>query len=424
MNQLEIAANESRAGFRDESPSILAVTSELFWPLNTGGHIRTYHLLKALSKRSRLRVVVPVRPGQGAAVEVLRRLGIVVIPVEMGFRRCHREMLRVLSAAMAFEPYILYRRHKYAAVRSALRSEADRETPDVLYLDHLDSWLYRDTLPDVPSVVDLHNVYSTLARRVAEEQGNPLSRLYLGCESALIDRIERRVAAEADVLMAVSESECDHYASFGARDVRLIPNGVDCDAYESLPVGRLQAAPSLVFVGALSWMPNVTAARFLAEEVLPSVRASIPEARLRIVGRDPGPETLALGLRPGVEVCGSVPDILPYLRDASLLAVPLSAGGGTRLKILEAFAAGLPVVSTSIGAEGIEVRDGEHLVIASRSRFAEAIVGILGDPRSGAALASRARGLARDRYDWSSVGLAAANAVGAAALSSSNNGHS
>lgn len=402
---------DQRAGMAGSIRSVLATTSELPWPLDTGGHLRTFHLLRALARRFRVRLVVPVRPGQRRAVEVLGAHGIALVPVAVGPRRRGREAIRALAAAARFEPYVLYRRHDQTAVRAALRAAADREPPDVVYLDHLDSWLYRAALPDVPAVIDLHNVYSTLVRRAAEERGGPWSRLYLRREAALLDRVERRVAAVADALLTVSDEERRHFAGLGARDVRLVPNGVDCGTYETLPVGRHHTVPRIVFIGSLSWGPNVAAARFLASEVLPAVRRSIPEARLRIVGRDPTAEVQGLGRLPEVEVLGSVPEVLPHLRDASLLAVPLAAGGGTRLKILEAFAAGLPVVSTPIGAEGIDAVDGEHLVIAPLEQFASALVAVLRDPARSASLAARARLLVREHYDWSTVAEVAGDAV-------------
>jgi glycosyltransferase involved in cell wall biosynthesis len=181
-----------------------------------------------------------------------------------------------------------------------------------------------------------------------------------------------------------------------------------------LPAGRDGGPPTLLYIGAMSWSPNVSAVQFLAQHVIPEVRSRVPDTRLRIVGRDPAPEVLALRGLPGVEVMGSVPDVIPYLREAHVLAVPLAAGGGTRLKILEAFAAGLPVVSTPVGCEGLPVVDGEHLVTAERARFAEAVLHLLADPTRGKRLAAAARELVRERFDWETVGAAACAAVDAA----------
>ena len=166
----------------------------------------------------------------------------------------------------------------------------------------------------------------------------------------------------------------------------------------------------MLFLGTMSWGPNAAAAKFLIE-TFPKLRARFPDARLDIVGRDPPPELKAMGNRPGVEVTGGVPDVKPYLARASLLAVPLDAGGGTRLKILEAFAAGLPVVSTAVGAEGIEAIANTHFIRAERSGLVEAMANLLESPGEAMQLATAARVLARDVYDWSRIGRKAVDAI-------------
>jgi glycosyltransferase involved in cell wall biosynthesis len=315
-----------------------------------------------------------------------------------------------LRAAAAREPYVLYRRHEHRVVRDLLRAEVLNRRPDFLYLDHLDSLIYRDVAPHVPAVLDFHNVYSSLARRAAADQRSFLLRRYLRHESVLLGRVERRAVASAEVVLAVSEDDRRHLAGLGFPAVFLVPNGVDCSAYETLPVGRPGAPPVVLFLGALSWGPNLSAARFLARVVFPEVRRRFPEGRLWLVGKDPLPEIAALGTLPGVEVFGSVPDVIPYLRAARLLAVPLESGGGTRLKILEAFAAGLPVVSTPVGCEGLDVVPGEHLVVTARAQFGAAVCDLLEDQELGRRLAASARALAL-RYGWEHVGETACAAV-------------
>src|SRR5262249_18253181 len=180
-----------------------------------------------------------------------------------------------------------------------------------------------------------------------------LRREYLRREGRLLARMERRAAETARAVVAVSERDAEHYRELGAPRVYVAPNGVDTRAYAALgPCGH-SGRPVILFVGTMSWLPNVSAVQFLASAVLPAVRRCIPAAQLRIVGADPTPEVQALAALPGVEVTGRVPDIAPYLREAHVLAVPLEAGGGTRLKILEAFAAGVPVVATGVAAAGL-----------------------------------------------------------------------
>jgi glycosyltransferase involved in cell wall biosynthesis len=391
-------------------PSVLACTSELPWPLNSGGHLRTYHLLRALARQFRVRLVAPVCGDAAEALAALSAAGIEAHPAAVPPRSRWRETIRLGAAALRGEPYVFYRRHDRRAVRRALQALCQAEPPDVIYLDHLDSFVFRPLLPQVPAVIDLHNVYSALAARAAAEHRSPAARLYLRREARLLQKVEERAARGVNALMAVSEDDARFFAAWHAAGPRVVPNGVDCAAYRHLPVGR-SGAPLILYVGAMSWEPNVAAAEFLCREALPAVRRRVTDACVRIVGREPPQRLRDAGQLPGVEIAGGVPDVVPHLAEARLLAVPLQAGGGTRLKILEAFAAGLPVVSTAVGCEGLGVVDGEHLVIAERDRFADAVADLLANVSRGQELAARGRVLVEERFDWGTVGQAACAAV-------------
>ena len=296
----------------------------------------------------------------------------------------------------------------------AIESEIERRRPAVLYLDHLDSLVYAEASRGVPLVVDMHNVYSRLARRAAAEASGIMRRAYVAREAGLIGAMERRAVKMAHTVLAVSEEEAEYFRTLGASRVVVVPNGVDCGAYAA-PQQRTDP-PTILYVGSLAWPPNASAARFLACEVLPIVHESLPDARLIVVGRNPPAELVARAKADSrVQVTGLVDDVTGYFSSAHLLAVPLESGGGTRLKILEAFAAGLPVVSTPVGCEGLTARDGEHLVVANRGRFASAIVDLLRSPERAAAMAERARAVARDGYDWTVVGRLGCDAVAGAA---------
>lgn len=390
-------------------PSLLAVTSEPPWPLSTGGHIRTYYLAKALATRFRVRLVTG--SSEHASLPDLVSEGVEPMVVRLPPRRFATEAKRVASAAVRSEPYVMYRRHDWPAIRATVTAAVKAERPDVLYLDHLDSFVYASLAPHTTCVVaDLHNVYSLLALRTANE-ARGFRRVYLRHEARLLARFEARCARRCDVLTAVSPAEADYFRGLGGRDVRVVPNGVDCRRYTSLPLGRDSDVSTILYVGAMSWSPNANAARFLAEAVLPIVRRTLPSARLRIVGRDPLPEVAALARLPGVTVTGSVETVLPHLAEAHLLAVPLEAGGGTRLKILEAFAAGLPVVSTQVGAEGLAAQPGVHFLQAERSEFASTVLALLRDSERRRRLAAAARELVEAQYDWAAVGQRAIDAI-------------
>ncbi len=391
-------------------PALLAITSQLPWPLDRGGHLRSYHLLRALAGHFQVRLIGGVsEPAAGESVAALRDAGIEAIPVPLAARTLWREALRAAAAALRGEPYVLYRRHARRAMSRVLVDTLRAGRPDVFYLDHLDSLLFAPWCTGAPRVIDLHNVVSALVRRTAAHAPRA-GRPYAVYQARLLEHMERRAARTVDLLFGVSDQDVCYFSGLGAQTC-LVPNGVDCAAYADLPGGRRSGAPLLLYVGDMSWAPNGVAAAQLARAVLPAVRAQYPDARLRIVGRDPSATVRALAALPGVEVTGAVADVRPHLAAAHLLAVPLAAAGGTRLKILEAFAAGLPVVSTAVGCEGLPVRDGVHLAVASEARFADAVLAVLGDPAGAAERAERARDLVRSDYDWRSVGARACAAV-------------
>lgn len=406
-----------------DRPRVLAVTSEPPWPLDSGGRIRTFHLMKALAAETDLRLVCPVQPHQAGAVGPLLAHTIRIVPVPVGRRTKSGEARRLLGAALRGEPYVMYRRHAWPAVMAEWDEQNLTPPADVWYFDHLDSFRYYVpfSASPPPAVLDLHNVYSLLARRTADEQRNPLERAFLRREARLLGKVERQAVRECDAVFAVSEQEATHFRGLGATGVHVVPNGVDSGALADLPTGRAGVPPTVLFLGTMSWGPNAAAARFLAVAVMPELRRTVPDARLVVVGRDP-PADLRSDPAAGVEVTGGVPDVGPYLRQASVMAVPLDAGGGTRLKILEAFAAGLPVVSTAVGAEGIEATPGVHYVQAERPGFAAAVGRLLQEPERAARMAAAARELARDKYDWAGIGRRAAEVVTSTAASSSGAG--
>jgi polysaccharide biosynthesis protein PslH len=395
-------------------PSLLAVTSELPWPLASGGHLRTYHLLASLARRFDVRLVVPSTAEEADSRAALARAGIFVRAVPSGPRRVLAEGWRIAEAALRRDPYVLYARHRRRSVLRALRDEASHTPPDVVYLDHLDSHLYAGMAGTAPIVIDMHNVYSTLAERAGGEARDFARRRYLRAEAALLEQKEREAARTAHTIFSCSEEEAAYFRRVGATRVEVVPNGVDTRSYP-WPATRLGGPPTVLFIGALDWTPNVHAARFLAAQVMPAVRARVPDARLSIVGRRPTADVLALADPGRVEVAADVPDVRPYWQRASLLAVPLEAGGGTRIKIVESFAAGVPVVSTPIGCEGIAARHGEHLLVAGKDAFADAVTAVLTDTAGAVSRAIAARLLAEREYDWWAIGARAAEHALAAA---------
>jgi glycosyltransferase involved in cell wall biosynthesis len=216
-------------------------------------------------------------------------------------------------------------------------------------------------------------------------------------------RFERAACRAADALVCVSAEDAAALRALdrGLRPV-VIPNGVDTERYAPVdPATPGLPRFDLVFSGTLDYRPNVDAALWLAEAVWPALRARFPELTLGLVGQRPAPVVRALGGRPGIMVTGPVPDDRPYLWGAGLYAVPMRYGGGVRLKLLNALAAGCPVVSTAMGAEGVAVVAGRDLLLADEpADWVRAVGRVLEEPGLRAALAIAGRALVRRHYEW------------------------
>jgi glycosyltransferase involved in cell wall biosynthesis len=257
-----------------------------------------------------------------------------------------------------------------------------------------------------PVVVDLIEALSaTTARRAAVEGG--LAAPLLALEAARLGRAETALVARGGPCLVVSARE--RAALGGAANVRVVPNGVDAAAFPFRPDGR--PAARLVFAGNLGYFPNVDAAEWLARDVLPRVRAAVPAAELRLVGARPARRVRALVDLPGVSLAAAVPDVATELAAASVAVIPLRAGSGLQNKVLEALATGTPVVATPRATDGLDVRGGEHLLVAEDAAgLADATVALLRDAERARALARAGRELVERRYRWedSAAGVEAA----------------
>ena len=217
---------------------------------------------------------------------------------------------------------------------------------------------------------------------------------------------EGRTLARFDGVLAVSDADRQTFAALYPDAIRqpvhVVPTGVDTDYFAPAPSDP--ASRTIVFTGSMDWLPNEDSMQFFCRDILPRIRAAEPDVRLSIVGRAPTPAVKRLAEDGGVHVTGSVDDVRPYIREAAIYIVPLRIGGGTRLKIFEAMAMGKAVVSTTVGAEGLPVTDGEHVILADQPEtFAAAVVGLLRDPDRRAHIAAAARRLVVEQYDWSAV---------------------
>jgi glycosyltransferase involved in cell wall biosynthesis len=241
-----------------------------------------------------------------------------------------------------------------------------------------------------------------LWHRQAAHEPNWIKRAAFRLEAVKMDRYERAAVKRFTHVVAVSERDRQEMARMiDPSRITVVPTGVDVERYRAA-AGQSAVEPIVLFLGSMDWEANVDAVDYFCRDVWPIIRAAVPNARFRIVGRNPHPRVLRLASE-SVEVTGSVPSVVEHLQQAAVFVVPLRIGGGTRLKIFEAMAAGRAVVSTAVGAEGLDVHDGVDVLLADTApRFAEQVISVLGDTRKRRSLEQAAAALAA-KYDWSVI---------------------
>ncbi|MBI5136398.1 MAG: TIGR03087 family PEP-CTERM/XrtA system glycosyltransferase [Nitrospirae bacterium] len=377
-------------------PSILFIAHRVPFPPNKGDKIRNYHVIEALAAHFDVHLLAFREGGDPRRVpEGLARLcaSAELVPIAGGR---FRSLLRALRAGISVSE-AHYRRDAMA------RRVRERVAAHGITVAWAGSSALAPYLFGLPGrrYVDFMDVDSDKWRQYAERTGDPLSRWVYRREARRVADLEARALRALNAVFVVAPGEADLLAERhpGAGRVIVAGNGVVGIA----PGGRSMAArpEAVVFTGAMDYWPNVDAVVWFAERVWPAVRAARPAARFLIVGSNPVREVCALGRLPGVAVTGTVPDVAPYLGAARVMVAPLRMARGIQNKVLEGMAAGLPVVTTPEGADGIDATDGDtFLVRADAEATARAVTGLLADPEAARALGERARRLMSERYGW------------------------
>ena len=387
---------------------VVMVDEELPYPPTSGKRIRTLNLTLRLARRHHLTYVCHrnADPAEAhAAAAFFAAQGIIVRTVDWSpppksglafYARLAANLLSPLPYSAAS--------HDSRPLRRVLREHAAAHLVDLWHCEWTPYVQAVRGLPRARRLVVAHNVESVIWRRYFENEAHPLRRWYIGRQWRKYERFERRVMREVDRTVAVSALDAERLLrDFGARRVDVVENGVD-PAYFRPQAGRREP-DRLLFLGSLDWRPNLDGVRLLLERVFPAVRAAVPSARLCLVGRNP-PESLRreAAASPGVELHADVPDVRPHLARCGLMVVPLRIGGGSRLKILEALATNTPVVSTRVGAEGLELEPGRHLtVVEDVDDLPGAIIRAIGEPAAAQAQAERGRETVLRRYGWDAL---------------------
>ena len=383
------------AGSPADRPRLAFLSQNSVLPEDNGGRIRNAAILTALAQRFQVTLVVTEALVPETAVELARR-GMRVVHVPKARNRHVGYLREILGGA---SPAIAVQRNG-SLDRWIAEHAADFDVVVAGTIARVPR-LRQPALP--PVVVDTHNVEHLRFSRAAAAAGSRLERLRRRTMNLGLARLERRVL-RSTTTVACSEVDANEFRRMGVRDVRVVPNGVWCERFPDVR-RRGAGTPTVVFVGDLGYAPNLEAADLLISRIVPGVRSAVPGCRFVIGGRGATETLRRAAAAADVRVWSPVESMQDLLADASVEVVPLLQGGGTRLKILEAFAAGLPVVSTSIGAEGIDARDGEHLLLADDpAGLVRAVVRLLNDPELAFGLAVAGRDLAEARFDWRELG--------------------
>lgn len=378
---------------------ILFLHKQILFPRDTGGKIRVLNLLRHLAQWHEVTYVCNLRPGEESFLPEMNQLGLKVeaVPGETSRRGGVRFLAEAVANLASPRPYAVDRNFD-PRVRAKVAELLARERFDLVICDTVQMARHTMGLPLPPTILFQHNVEAQILERHAQVSDGLVRRTYMFDQYRKMRAFERRCGNHFDHVIAVSQQDKEIFRrKYGWKNVDAIDTAVDTDFFQPLP--QQERAHRVMFLGSMDWLPNQDGVRFFADEVWPQVIAQQPDAVFQIVGRNPPPGILALGERKGIEVTGSVPDVRPYLAQASIVVVPLLVGGGTRLKIYEAMAMARATVSTTIGAEGLPVQPGTHFLQADTPQaFASDILKLMNDDSLRRNIGEAANAFVRQHY--------------------------
>lgn len=391
-----------------QRPSLLFLSQTLPFPPDGGVNIRTYNVLRLLARQFSVTGLCfyrrSERPSATAVADSVQRLSelaqVEAFPIPQEHSRIRLLADHAISVARR-RAYTL-RMHASRSYRTRLAEILAQGGIDIVHMDSLDLAHYLPSLQGLPVVCTHHNVESQLLRRRAISEPSLWRRKYLQKQAEWVQDLERQWCGRVALNVAVSEPDRQEFVRIAPQGrFCVVPNGVDVEYFH--PVDR--PSEGIVFVGGVTWFPNRDALDYFCHGILPLVRASGNNPSVRWVGRSTETERNHYARHHGVELTGYLADVRPSIAGAACYVVPLRVGGGTRLKILDAWAMGKAVVSTSMGCEGLHAVDGENIVIRDTpASFAQAVADVLLDSNLRERLGRAARLTAERLYSWEVIG--------------------
>jgi glycosyltransferase involved in cell wall biosynthesis len=382
---------------------ILWVNTNFMHPTTKGGQIRTLEMLRHLHSRHEIHYVAIENPAYPEGPQRSGEYSTRSYPYQHKIldKRSPGFFAQLVKGVFSQEPVAVSRFHP-PGMSEFLENLIRTEGFDKAVVDHLAPTAYFPRLEQ--AVFFQHNVETVIWRRHVEHATDPARRLYFRMQADRMYEYERRVSRASGHIVAVSAIDADEMRKlFGVTRVSEIPTGVNMEYFT--PTQAAGPTIDLVFIGSMDWLPNVDGTLYFVREILPLIHRKRPETTLAIVGRTPPPEILELAKQDSrIQVTGTVPDIRPHVWGSKLSVVPLRIGGGTRLKIYESMAARVPVVSTTIGAEGLEINPPDDIRIADTPEaFASECLELLADDKLRNNIADAAWNMVSTRFSWDSV---------------------
>lgn len=385
---------------------ILFVATQLPLPLDAGGKIRSLNIMKHLVQEHDVTFVCTVNIGTDSTLlHDMQQIcpQFLAVPQQQYDSSSWRYYPTLLANLLSPHPFNVAKDYSRALVQK-LRQLLSTQTFDVLVCDFLHASINLRGLSAPPIVLFQHNVEAEIFRRHYLHAPNLFAKMFWRYQWRKMQRYEGHVCRQVEQCIAVSQTDQHTFETdYGLTNVATVDTGVDVSYFTQQTAARIPKR--LVFTGSMDWLPNEEGMLFFIREILPRITPVIPDLSLTIVGRRPSPRLLQVCQSlPQITVTGRVEDVRPYLATGAVFIVPLRIGGGTRIKIFEAMASGIPVVSTHVGAEGLAVVHQQHLLLADTpDDFAQAVITLLQNPEIAQHIATTARVLVAEHHDWKIV---------------------
>lgn len=386
---------------------ILWLKTELLHPIDKGGKIRTYQMLKELKKKHRITyLTLDDGTAEADALEKSSEYAheTIVVPHRTAAKFSTKFYLELGNNLASKLPYFM-QKYVSKAMLGEVSKRANRDSFDVVICDFLTPAVNMPEKIEIPTILFQHNVETVIWRRHFEVQKNAVKKAYLKNQWKKSFAYERDTCRKFDFVIAVSGEDAETMKSeFAVENIRAISTGVDTEFFAP-DKNVVRDEFNIVFTGSMDWLPNEDGIRWFTEEVYPIIKQKIPRVSLTVVGRNPFPSLLELSKKDSsIIITGRVPDVRPFMNRAAVSIAPLRIAGGTRLKVYESMAMELPMIATTIGAEGLPVRDGKEIILRdSAPEFAAAVVRLLTEKDAAKKIGLEAAKTVREKFGWQQV---------------------